>query len=112
MADEVRRVELGKARERFIESERSMLEQRREGSLARELGGPVAGESAEELWWLAIEDRHLAEEGLVELRSGRKVSHKHVDDLTLEDRRDRNEAENARAAWLLGRLRNEAEATG
>ena len=106
MADEVHRAESAKARERFIESERSMLEQRREGNLARELGGPVAGESAQELWWLTIEDRHLAEEGLVELRSGGKVWHKHVDDLTLEDRRGRIEAENARAAWLLERLGN------
>ena len=96
--------------ERFVESERLLLEQRRDGSLARELGGPLPGESAEELWWLAIEDRGLAEEGLVELRGDGKVWHKRVEDLTSEDRRGRIEAEDARAAWLGGRSGNEAEA--
>lgn len=98
------------ARERFYESERSLLERRREGSLAGELGGPAPGESEEELWWLVMEDQDLAEEGLVELRRGGKVWHKRVEDLTLEDRQGRIEAENARAAWLTERLRDEAEA--
>ena len=96
--------------EGFVESERLLLERRREGSLARELGGPLPSESAEELRWLAIEDRALAEEGLVELRGDGKVWHKRVEDLTPEDRRGRVEAEDARAAWLRERSGNEAEA--
>ena len=60
------------AQERFLEAERSMLEQRRNGSLAQAIGEPLSGESPEELWWLVVEDQHLAEEGLVELRSGER----------------------------------------
>src|SRR5215218_8560683 len=37
------------ARERFLEAERSMLEQRRNGSLAQAIGEPLSGESPEEL---------------------------------------------------------------
>ena len=58
-----------KARERFLAGELATLERRRSGSLARAPGGPLPGESAAELQWLAVEDRHLAEEGLVELRA-------------------------------------------
>ncbi|CAN5159951.1 hypothetical protein BH24ACT19_BH24ACT19_19570 [soil metagenome] len=65
----------------------------------------MPGESSEELRWLALEDRYLAEEGLVELRSGEEVWHKHIDGLTREDRPARIEAESARAAWLMERLR-------
>lgn len=55
-----------KAWERFLEAEQVALEERRRGGLDRALGGkPLPGESPEELWWLAVEDRHLAEEGLV-----------------------------------------------
>src|SRR5215210_5263941 len=60
------------AQERFLEAERSMLEQRRNGSLAQAIGEPLSGESPEELWWLVVEDQHLAEEGLVKLRSGER----------------------------------------
>ncbi len=96
----------------FLQAERSLLEQRLGGSLAQALGNrPLAGESPEELQWLIIEDRSLAEQGLVELRNGDEVRFKHVDDLTEEDRRARLEAENVRAAWLMGRLQKEAEGT-
>jgi len=37
------------ARERFLETERSMLEQRRNGSVDHALGEPLPGESPEEL---------------------------------------------------------------
>lgn len=103
---EVRRTIQDKAWERFLEEERSLLSERQEGSLARELDGPVPGESLEELRWLAVEDQYVAEEGLVELRSGEEVCHKHVDDLVREDRPARIEAESARAAWLMERLRS------
>ena len=41
-------------------------------SLQPAIGEPLSGESPEELWWLVVEDQHLAEEGLVELRSGER----------------------------------------
>jgi len=100
-----------KAWERFLETERSLLEERQEGSLARELDRPVPGESLEELRWLAIEDQHTAEEGLVELRRGEEAWYKHINDLTREDRSARIEAESTRAAWLMERLRK-SKATG
>ncbi len=103
------RTESEKAWDRFLEAERSMLEQRRRGVLAQALGVPLSGESPAELQWLATEDRLTAEEGLVELRSGEEVWHKHIDYLTREDRPYRIEAESARAAWLMERLRREAE---
>src|SRR5215217_8956636 len=92
-----------KAWEMFLAAERAMLEQRRRGSLAQAMGEPLPDESPEELRWLDIEDRHLAEEGLVELRSGDEAWFKHVEDLALEDRPTRIEAESARRAWLMER---------
>jgi len=109
MYETANRTDLEKARERFLEAERSMLEQRQRGGLAQALGGPLPDESPEELQWLIVEDRHLAEEGLVELRSGEEVRFKHVDDLTYEDRPARIEAESKRRAWLMERLVMEAE---
>jgi hypothetical protein len=82
--------------ERFMEAERRHLDDRRSGHLARLLDGPLPGETAEELRLLAWEDQRRAEEGLVELRSpGGGVSYKHIDELTLEDRQARAEAERA-----------------
>ena len=106
------RTELEKALGRFLAAERSMLEQRRKGALAQALGEPLPEESPGELRWLIIEDRHLAEAGLVELRSGEEAWFKHVDDLTLEDRPARIEAESKRRAWLMERLVKEAESAG
>ena len=96
MDDEARTRRDDEAWERFIEAERRHLEDRRAGHLARLLGGPLPGESAEELRLLAWEDQRRAEEGLVELRgSGGEISYKHIDELTLEDRHGRAEAERA-----------------
>ena len=102
------RTDLEKARERFLAAERSMLEQRQRGGLAQALGDPLPGESLAELQWMILEDQHLAEERLVELRSGEQVRFKHVDDLTYEDRSARLEAESKRRAWLMERLVMEA----
>jgi len=110
MYETANRTDLEKARERFLAAERSILEQRRSGGLAQALGDPLPGESPAELRWMIFEDQHLAEEGLVELRSGGEVRFKHVDDLTYDDRPARIEAENARRAWLMERLVKEAAA--
>ena len=96
--------------ERFLAAEQSMLEQRQRGSLAQALGDPLPDESPEELQWLVSDDRRLAEEGLVELRSGDEAWFKHVEQLTREDRPARIEAENIRRAWLMERLVKEAAA--
>jgi hypothetical protein len=69
------------------------------------------GESLEELRWLAIEDQHMAEAGLVELRRSEEAWYKHIYDLVREDRPARIEAESARTAWLMERLRK-SKATG
>ncbi len=114
MDDEARARRDEEAWERFIEAERRHLDDRRSGHLGRLLDGPLPEESAEELRLLAWEDQRRAEEGLVELRSpGGEVFYKHIDELTLEDRRARAEAERAlmnrimerqqRQSWLLAR---------
>lgn len=90
--------------ERYMEVERRELEQRKNGHLARALGRALPGESAEELERLAEEDRHRAEEGLIEMRNGDEVWYKPLDEITRADRPARIEAENARAAWLKARL--------
>jgi hypothetical protein len=108
MYETANRTDLEQARERFLASERSMLEQRQTGGLAQALGDPLPGESPAELQWMILEDQHLAEEGLVELRSDEEVRFKHVDNLTYEDRPARLEAESKRRAWLMERLVMEA----
>jgi hypothetical protein len=108
MYETANRTDLEQARERFLAAERSMLEQRQTGGLAQALGDPLPGESPAELQWMILEDQHLAEEGLVELRSDEEVRFKHVDDLTYEDRPARLEAESKRRAWLMERLVMEA----
>ena len=102
---EVKRTMQEEAWKRFLDAEQAALEKRRSGEFALELGEPVPGESSEELQWLAIEDQYLAEEGLVELRSGEEAWYNPIDDLTSEDRSTRIEAESVRAAWLMERLR-------
>ena len=106
MDDEARARRDDEAWERFIEAERRHLEDRRTGHLARLLDGPLPGESAEGLRRLAWEDQRRAEEGLVELRepSG-EVSYKHIDELTLEDRQARAEAERALMNRIMERQR-------
>ncbi len=112
MYETANRTELEKAQERFLAAERSMLEQRQSGGLAQALGDPLPGESSAELRWMILEDQHLAEEGLVELRRGEEVWFKHVNDLSLENRPYRVEAESARWAWLTQRLTKKAQGTG
>ena len=99
--------------ERFIEAERRHLDDRRAGHLARLLDGPLPGESAEELRLLAWEDQRRAEAGLVELRSpSGEVSYKHIDDLTLEDRQARAEAERALMNRIMERQQRRESPSG
>ena len=93
--------------EQYMEVEHRELEQRRSGQLGRALGRALPGESQEELDRMGEEDQRRAEEGLVELRSGDEVWFKPIDELTREDRPHRIESENARAAWISERLRQQ-----
>jgi hypothetical protein len=85
--------------------ERESLEERKGGCLAKTLGRALPGESQEKLDRLAEEDQRRAEAGLVALRSGGRTLHKHVDSLVPADRQAMIEAEKAREAWLVRRLR-------
>jgi hypothetical protein len=90
--------------ERYMEAERRELQMRREGHLAKILGHALPDESPEEIERLADEDRLRAEEGLVELmdESG-EITHKHIDELTPQDRTARIRAEGARIEWIAER---------
>ena len=90
--------------ERFLWTERRMLQARKNGQLALALSRRLPGESREELDRMTLEDRRRAEEGLVALRSeDGEVSYKHLEELSAEDRMDRIRAELARIVWLLER---------
>ena len=89
--------------EQYMEVEQRELEQRCNGQLGRAL----PGESQDELDRMAEEDQRRAEEGLVELRKGDEVWYKPIDELTREDRQARIESENARAAWISERLKQQ-----
>jgi hypothetical protein len=90
--------------ERFLRTERRVLEARRNGWMARALAWRLPGESQEELDRIASEDRRRAEEGLVELKSEQgELSYKHLESLSPEDRLDRIRAQLASIEWLLER---------
>jgi hypothetical protein len=106
-ADAVRRMvetRLGSCWERSLRTERRLLEARKSGQLAKALARRLPGESQEELDRMSSEDRRRAEKGLVALRSEEaKLSYKHIEELSPEDRMDRIRAELARIEWLMER---------
>jgi hypothetical protein len=89
--------------ERFMRAEFQELEKRKAGQLARLLGEPLAGESPAALERLASEDRRQAQEGLVALMSGGKVSYKRVEELCEGDMPARTAANRLRTTWLKER---------
>jgi hypothetical protein len=89
--------------ERFVQAELRELELRKGGQLARLLGEPLPGEPPAALERLASEDQRQAEEGLVALMSGGKVSYKHVDELCPKDMPARIAANRLRETWLKER---------
>jgi hypothetical protein len=90
--------------ERFMQEELRELELRKANQLARLLGEPLPGEPPAALERLTSEDQRQAEEGLVALMSGGKVSYKHLDELCPEDMPARIAANRARTNWLKERL--------
>jgi hypothetical protein len=95
--------------EEFIEIERWTLEARRGGQLRRDLGDVLPGESPEYIEWLGREDWRRAEEGLVEIIKEGEPLHKHIDELTPEDRPGRIRAEMAKTLWLQARLEHKTD---
>jgi hypothetical protein len=90
--------------EKFLRTERRMLEVRKNGQLAKALRLRLPLEAQEEIEHMISEDRKTAEEGLVALMSEQgELSYKHIDDLTPEDRMNRITAEVRRLEWLLER---------
>jgi hypothetical protein len=102
-AEEKSRVEQAAAWKRFMQAELRELGLRKDGQLAKLLGEPLPGEPAAALERLASEDQRQAEEGLVALMSGGKVSYKHLDELSPKDRPARIAANRARTTWLKER---------
>jgi hypothetical protein len=88
---------------RFVRTEHRQLQLRKDGQLARLLGGPLPGELPALLQKLAAEDRRQAERGLVALMSGGKTFYKHIDDLDPEDMPARIAANRLRTTWLKER---------
>ena len=102
-AEERRREQDAAAWERFMQEELRELELRKGGQLARLLGEPLPGEPPAALERLVSEDQRQAEEGLVALMSGGKVSYKYIDELSREDRSARIAANRLRMTWLKER---------
>jgi hypothetical protein len=100
-AEERKQAEQATAWEQFMQAE--LRELRKGGQLARLLGEALPGEPPAVLERLASEDQRQAEEGLVALMSGGKVSYKHVDELTSEEMPARMAANRARTTWLKER---------
>jgi hypothetical protein len=102
-AEEKSRAQQATAWKRFMQEELRELELRKGGELARLLGDPLPGEPPTALERLALEDQRQAEEGLVALMSGGKVSYKHLDELSPEDMPARGAANRLRSTWLKER---------
>ena len=90
--------------EAFMEMEQQRLQEHARGKMARALGYALPGESQQELDRIASEDQRLAQQGILMLKSGSRVYHKHIDDLTREDRTARIAAEREAVAWLKERV--------
>ena len=102
-AEEKSRAQQAAVWELFMQAELRELELRKGGQLARLLGEPLPGEPPAALERLALEDQRQAEEGLVALMSGGKVSYKHVAQLSEKDMPARIAANRLRSTWLKER---------
>ena len=86
-----------------MREERRELQLRKDGQLAGLLGEPLPGESPAALRRLAFEDQRQAEEGLVALMRGGKVSYKPLGELCPEEMPARVAANRLRETWLKER---------
>jgi len=101
--EEKSRAQQAAAWEQFMQAELRELELRKDGQLARLLGEPLSGEPPAALQRLASEDQRQAEEGLVALMSGGRVSYKRLDELSENDMPARIAANRVRMMWLKER---------
>jgi len=101
--EEKSRAQQAAAWEQFMQAELRELELRKDGQLARLLGEPLSGEPPAALQRLASEDQRQAEEGLVALMSGGRVSYKRLDELSEKDMPARIAANRVRMMWLKER---------
>ena len=88
----------------FMEMERRKLRERSEGKLRLALGRPLAGESSEQPDHIGGFDRSMAEQGLVSIKEGGRISYKHIDDLSPLDMRFVTAAERVEVRWLKERV--------
>src|SRR5215208_841230 len=88
----------------FMEMERKRLRERRDGKLRRALGRPLPGESVEQLNRIGEHDRRRAEQRLVAIKEGGKISYKHIDDLSPLDMRFVTAAGREEVGWLRERV--------
>ena len=93
--------------EAFMKTERRQLQERASSKMRRAIGRVLEGKSREELERIAAKDQRLARTGLVQVRRGERVTYKHIDNLTRDDRWARIEAERDTTAWLRGRVEGE-----
>ncbi len=89
--------------ELFMETELQELRLRQDGQLGKLLGETLPGEQPAALKRLADEDRRQAQDGLVALIRGGKVSYKHVEELCEGDMPARIAANRMRTTWLKER---------
>ena len=101
--EERQRAQEAAAWELFMQEELLELEKRKAGQLAELLGEALPGEPSAALERLAYEDRRQAEEGLVALMRGGKVSYKLLDELSPDDVPARVAANRLRTTWLKER---------
>jgi hypothetical protein len=97
--------------ERFMELERWRLQEHASGKLAEALCHALLGETQEELDRVAAEDQRMAQEGMVPLKIGEEIHHKHIYELTPEDRLARFAAERVEVAWLMERVERKRKGT-
>jgi hypothetical protein len=102
-AEERSRAQRAAAWELFMQEELRELELRKGGQLARVLGEPLPGEPPAALARLALEDQRQAQEGLVALMRGGKVSYKRLEELCEKDMPARIAANRLRTTWLKER---------
>ena len=84
--------------------ERTKLRERSEGKLRRALGMALPGEAKEQLDRIGADDRRRAEQGIVSIKEGGKISYKHIDDLSSLDMRFVSAAQREEVGWLKERV--------
>jgi hypothetical protein len=96
--------------EGFMQLERRQLRERREGSLRRSLGDPLAGETVEQLDRIGEADVLRAEQGLVALMvEDGTISYKPLADLLRQEMPLRTAAEGVQVGWLKERVKRGRE---